>query len=909
MKLHYILVRKKEITFLSLLFFISLYSFSQVTYTFTNCGATGSLGPIQAQVNAAYALTNLNGNVGVTATGIQTWTVPTSGLYRITAFGASSGQNSNANMLPGLGARIEGEFNLIAGDVLQILVGQMGENHPSFAAGGGGGSFVTKIPHNTLASILVIAGGGGAPSGDFSGLSAVTASCGTFDVQSGPAQCNGVGGISFTGNSGGGGGGFFTDGAGNATVANGGKAYVNGGAGASTSNVYVRGGFGGGGGNASPATSTYASSGGGGFSGGNGGNRNSTQGTGRMGGGGGGSYNNGSNQLNTILTSTGHGLVTITRLCNITLGTNTGSNLICQGAAVTLTTDAISSYTWSTGSNAASILVSPSVTSTYSLTAMSPSNCITSAAITISVSNGVPILSITASSNSVCLNNTVSISASGALTYTFSGGISNGVPFTPSATSTYTIVGQNGCGTSTSLTTISIAPLPVIGIITPTIVCAGNTATLSGGGANTYTWMPGSIVGTSVIISPQQNTTYTVTGESGSCLGTNTVALTVNPNPTITASTSNFTLCEGESATLTAIGALNYTWQPGGFTGASVVVTPTIPTAFTVIGENSLGCTGSAQQPVIVYPTPTINTSSPNPTICPGASIVLNASGANTYSWSNGANTNTISVSPASTTTYTVVGTFTNSQCSSSKTIEVNVFVSSLAITAPTAVCVGSSATLQASGAGSYSWSNGAIGNISVVSPTVSSTYTVTGISTVGAGTCSSSASVQVLANPLPTITIAATQTFVQRFCPVTFTAFGAISYNWVSIGTGSIVTVTPSAQTVYSVQGTDINGCVGTATILVRIYSGPCGVAINENILDHSLFQIFPNPSTGAFKIKSAEPFDLLLVNEIGQIIMEIQLQSQNNYTMEINNLQAGIYFVTPKTNHGKLGKKIVVQ
>lgn len=885
---------------LVLLCVLTFTAFSQVTYTFTNASATGSAGPTQAQLNAAYLLTNLNGSVTSVA-GIQEFTVPLPGLYRITALGASGG-DATSGPAPGFGASMQGDFNLLAGDVLRILVGQRGQDRPQ-SAGGGGGTFVTKTPHNTLGSILVIAGGGGASSADSVGYSASTGTCGTHGSNSGPPTCAGNGGISFTGNSGSGGGGFFTTGQ-NGGIGNGGQAYVLGGLGGSTNNQQA-GGFGGGGGQ--NGSGTYAASAGGGFSGGNGGNRS----LGRVGGGGGGSYNSGTNQVNSVLTTTGHGLVTITRLCNITLGTNTGSNLLCQGSALTLTTDAISNYTWSTGSNASSILVSPSVTTSYTLVGMSPSNCMTGAVITISVSNGVPILTITASSNSVCLNNTVSISAAGAITYSFSGGISNGVPFTPTATTIYTISGQNGCGTSTSLTTISIAPLPVIGIVSPTAICAGNTATLSGGGATTYTWLPGSIVGTSVVVSPQQNTTFTVTGETGNCLGTNTVALNVNPMPSLTVSTSNFSLCLGESATLTASGALNYTWQPGGSNGPSIVVSPTLPIAYTVIGENSFGCTASMQQPVIVYPTPSVNISNPSPTICPGATITLVSTGANTYSWSTGATTQSISVSPSATTVYTVTGTFTNSQCSSSKTIQVNVFVSSLAINSPTAVCIGSSATLQATGAGTYSWSTGSMGNSIVVSPTMASGYTVTGVSTIGGSACSSTASTQLAVNPFPTITIAASKTLICRYYEsATLTASGASSYTWGAVGIGTTVVVSPTVNTTYTVVGMDGNGCQNTKTIVIRVYID-CWhlMGIDEFNAFENYISTFPNPSSTNFTIRAKEGIQLILINELGQAIRELELNAENGYSSEVKDLSKGIYFLNSKDPTRRVNKKIVVQ
>src|SRR6218665_521546 len=125
---------------------------AQQSYTFTNCNATGQFGPTQAQVTGAYALTNLAGNVSVVTQGIQVWTVPTSGLWRIEAWGAQGG---NSTLAGGLGAKMSGEYNLTAGQVINIMVGQQGLGASGNAAGGGGGSFVVfgGAPQ-------VIAGGG-----------------------------------------------------------------------------------------------------------------------------------------------------------------------------------------------------------------------------------------------------------------------------------------------------------------------------------------------------------------------------------------------------------------------------------------------------------------------------------------------------------------------------------------------------------------------------------------------------------------------------------------------------------------------------------------------------------------------------------------------------------------------------
>ena len=90
--------------------------------------------------------------------GIQRWTVPYNGMYRIAAVGASGGHDMSGTAAKGRGARMRGDFELTKGQVVKILVGQQGfENTGKSTSGGGGGTFVV-----TSANIpLIIAGGGG----------------------------------------------------------------------------------------------------------------------------------------------------------------------------------------------------------------------------------------------------------------------------------------------------------------------------------------------------------------------------------------------------------------------------------------------------------------------------------------------------------------------------------------------------------------------------------------------------------------------------------------------------------------------------------------------------------------------------------------------------------------------------
>lgn len=289
-----------------------------IIYSFTTAGVTGPTGPNQSQMTAAYAGTTLAGAVTESSTpGIQLWTVPTSGNYTILAAGAKGG-NGNATT-GGSGAVIQGDFNLIQGQVIAILVGQAGTNGPSNVGGGGGGTFVMKTSVVDSSSAYVIAGGGGGgPSGSTT-VNNVRGATASDPAQHGSNSAtvllnnrgsNGQGGGSGGTFYGGGGGGLFGDGGWEteascrigSTGGAGGYSYIRGGT-AATGRTYA-GGFGGGG--SGEWCYGGGAGGGGGYSGGGGGA--DTSGTG----GGGSSLNNGSNQTNTAASNSGAGYVTIT---------------------------------------------------------------------------------------------------------------------------------------------------------------------------------------------------------------------------------------------------------------------------------------------------------------------------------------------------------------------------------------------------------------------------------------------------------------------------------------------------------------------------------------------------------------------------------------------------------------------
>ena len=142
---------------------------------FTNLGASGRKGP--TSLGSYYSGQDHDGQVTL-ASGIQQWTVPYIGDYRIEAIGAAGGYDTSSSrgQYQGRAARMKGTFRLFKGEKIQILVGQEGGiNKRGSSSGGGGGTFVVRGSNTPL----IIAGGGGGIESASSRHSGCDASTGT----------------------------------------------------------------------------------------------------------------------------------------------------------------------------------------------------------------------------------------------------------------------------------------------------------------------------------------------------------------------------------------------------------------------------------------------------------------------------------------------------------------------------------------------------------------------------------------------------------------------------------------------------------------------------------------------------------------------------------------------------------
>jgi hypothetical protein len=265
--------------------FIILSEISEFSLQFTNCGSTGRYGPSQSEVNNTYSGTELEGQVTV-SNGIQYWIVPYTGTYTIEVKGADGGKTTYYNYQGGEGAYMSGDFELIAGETIKILVGQAGQT-VYIASGGGGGSFVVSNTNEPL----IIAGGGGGIRYNSNNYyeSGTTSNNGQRSQASNNGGTNGNGGGGYY-NGGSGGGGFYSDGGDGYSSCSPGLSFLygNGVGGDNYNSNGGEGGFGSGGG--AEGYYNHGAGGGGGYSGGGGYNGSA---------GGGGSYNVGNNQNNS----------------------------------------------------------------------------------------------------------------------------------------------------------------------------------------------------------------------------------------------------------------------------------------------------------------------------------------------------------------------------------------------------------------------------------------------------------------------------------------------------------------------------------------------------------------------------------------------------------------------------------
>ncbi len=577
--------------------------------------------------------------------------------------------------------------------------------------------------------------------------------------------------------------------------------------------------------------------------------------------------------------------VTVTPACsnpNITTQPSASTQTICQsGSATALSVTATGTtltYQWysnTSNSNSGGTSISGATSSSYTPSTSTAGTlyyyCIVESQggcpVTSSVSGAIvinappSISSQSTGTQTICQNATasvMSVTATGtSLTYQWykntsssnSGGTSisgatssNYTPSTSTAGTLYyycIVSGASPCSAATSAVSgaiiINAIPSAPTGS-TPQVFCSATSATISSLTAtgSSILWYAASSGGSSLATSTAltNGTTYYASQTVSGCESTSrlSVSVTINTSPTVSISPSSAAYCIGGSTSLTASGASTYTWAPNtnlsATTGATVTANPTSTKTYTVTGTASNGCTNTQTVVVTVNSLPTVSVSPSAPSICIGSSTSLTASGASTYTWASNTNLTattgaTVTANPSSTITYTVTGTNSNG-CVNTQTVVVTVNLLptiSVSPSAPT-ICYGSSSSLTASGASTYTWSpstglSATTGATVTANPTSTKTYTVTGTNANG---CVNTASVIVTVDPSFSASASGTNVTCagSNNGSATATPSGGTSpytYSWNTSPVQTNATATSLAAGIYIATVTDNVGCTTTAS------------------------------------------------------------------------------------------------
>ncbi len=449
---------------------------------------------------------------------------------------------------------------------------------------------------------------------------------------------------------------------------------------------------------------------------------------------------------------------------------------ICSSQTNTLTASGANSYSWTnsttlSGSTGSVVVASPLVTTTYTVSGIVGS-CINSAMVTVSVVSQ-PVITINSSATSICLGASLTLTATGASSYTWTPNVNatstaaNIVDVSPGINTTYTVVGGVGTCSSTTMVIVNVLQNFPISVSDKTI-CAGTNETLIANGAATYTWSPSfglsSVNGQTVIANPLSTQMYIVSGTyTNGCIDDTSVLVTVINSPSISVSASSLVICSGQSSSLTALGASSYTWSPAmsltNVNGSQTIATPVITETYVVVGSSGVG----------------------------------------------------------------------SNSCSSTQTIEIRVLPKVIATVSPgTSFCLGSSTILYASGGTMYSW-NPTIDvvkpndSVTIVKPTISTIYTVT-VSRNGLCPSTTSATIEVVVNPLP-IVYAGNDTVVNIGEYITLQGTGNVDVGFLSPSSVQLscnfcptITVNPYNTTCYTLMGGNQYYCYNFDEICVSV-------------------------------------------------------------------------------------------
>ena len=428
---------------------------------------------------------------------------------------------------------------------------------------------------------------------------------------------------------------------------------------------------------------------------------------------------------------------------NVYIGNDT---TICVENCVTIIGSGIGNYLWNIGDTTQNIFVCPQDTTTYWLTVTNDYSCSETDSIIINV-NPLPIPEA-GNDTTICNGDTITLSASGGTIYLWNTGENTqSISVSPVDTTMYfvTVTNENNCSAEDSVT-VYVLPLVFVFNNNDTTVCVDDCIELIASGGISYLWNTGDTTA-SINVCPPETADFfvSVTNELG-CSNTDTITVNVVPLPIADAG-SDAQICEGECITLFATGGENYIWAHGDSTQESYVC-PDTTTMFYVNVFDDIGCSAWDSVEITVIPGPDI-VITPDTGMCIGDTITLTVSGGISYLWSNYSPYPSISISPKTTTYYSVIVT-NELGCSKKDSVKVEIYpYSNPSLGNDTSVCFSYAFDLTAQNGVEFLWNTGDTTSQITVFPEDTTKYYVTIINEFG---CQSSDTITLSTIPLTEI-------------------------------------------------------------------------------------------------------------------------------------------------------------
>ena len=509
----------------------------------------------------------------------------------------------------------------------------------------------------------------------------------------------------------------------------------------------------------------------------------------------------------------------------------------------------------------------------------------------------------------ICIGETATLSASGGTNYLWSTGeTSESIEVSPDMTTSYSVTVSEGNSSDTDEVIVSVNALPDANAGGDQEICEGQSITLGASGGATYLWSTGDTT-QNIEVSPNSTTTYSVTvSSSEGCSDSDSVVVLVNSLPNANAG-DDITINEGESATLSASGGSNYLWSTGEAT-QSIQVSPLTTESYSVTVTSSEGCSSDDEIIVTVIPIVVNANAGEDQSICDGTSTVLSASGGSNYLWSTGETTQSIEVNPNTTTSYSVTVSEGNSSDTDDVMVVVNDSPDTYIVNGDEEITIadGQFITLSADGADSYLWFNGATDANIAISPTEDTLVYVEGFE----NNCSSMDEIVIRVVPAVEATVLNPEVFICLGESTVLNASGGDNYLWSTGETTSSITVLPDDNTTYTVTVFDE---FSSDEAEVNVVVEDCSEGLlPSNEIDFQ-FLISPNPAAsythidlgGLYDISNVVIFDLL-GKQVYNTVIENEEGSPIRKTINLSNLNSGMYLVKLKTSDTEIIKKLII-